>query len=300
MFTLAHLSDPHLSPLPKPRMAELIGKRVTGYINWQRKRRFRHDPAALAAIVADMKSQSPDHIAVTGDIANIALPAEFARGRDWLESVGSARDVSFVPGNHDIYVPEAAAFAARQWRAYMCDDDGAGGFPYLRRRGPVALIGLSTGVPTAPLLATGWLGTKQLTGLTAILNDLKSEDLFRVVLIHHPPVTSAARHKRLLDAPVLLRIIAAHGADLVLHGHDHVHMLNSLAGPNGTKVPAIGVPSASGAPGIAKDAAAYHLYRISGERGAWRCEVISRELTRDGAVAEQKRFELSFPEPETG
>ncbi len=77
MFTLAHLSDPHLAPLPEPRWSELIGKRVTGYINWQRKRRFIHDPAVLAKIVADLKAQAPDHIAVTGDIANIALPAEF-------------------------------------------------------------------------------------------------------------------------------------------------------------------------------------------------------------------------------
>lgn len=295
MFTLAHLSDPHLSPLPAARMTELIGKRVTGYINWHRKRRFRHDPAALAAIVADMKSQSPDHIAVTGDIANIALPDEFNHGRDWLESLGSAHDVSFVPGNHDIYVPEAAAYAARRWGANMSDDEGLPGFPYLRKRGPMALIGLSTGVPTAPLLATGWLGTKQLTALAVLLNELKSQNLFRVVLIHHPPVTTAARHKRLLDAAVFLRIVAAHGADLVLHGHDHVHMINWLDGPNGTTVPAIGVPSASGALGTKADPAAYHLYRLDGAPRAWSCEVISRGLSAGGGIVEQKRFELSFP-----
>ena len=67
----------------------------------------------LAKIVADMKAQAPDHIAVTGDIANIALPAEFTRGRDWLESLGDATDVTFVPGNHDVYVRQAAADAAR-------------------------------------------------------------------------------------------------------------------------------------------------------------------------------------------
>src|SRR5689334_19882320 len=145
-FTLAHLSDPHLAPLPAPRLSELAGKRMTGFINWRRKRRFIHDPTALAAIIKDMKQQRPDHIAVTGDIANIALPAEFPRGRDWLESLGSAQDVSFVPGNHDIYVRDAAALAARQWGAYMCDDNGEGGFPFVRRRGNVALIGLSTAV----------------------------------------------------------------------------------------------------------------------------------------------------------
>jgi 3',5'-cyclic AMP phosphodiesterase CpdA len=84
MFTLAHLSDPHLAPLPAPRLRELAGKRMTGFINWRRKRRFIHDPAILAEIVADMRAQSPDHIAVTGDIANIGLPAEYVHGRVWL------------------------------------------------------------------------------------------------------------------------------------------------------------------------------------------------------------------------
>ena len=88
--------------------------------------------------------------------------------------------MTFVPGNHDIYVREAGALAARQWGAYMCDDDGGGGFPFVRRRGNVALIGLSTGVPTAPFLATGWLGTKQLAEFAAILNKLKDEDFFRI------------------------------------------------------------------------------------------------------------------------
>ncbi|HEY6700738.1 MAG TPA: metallophosphoesterase [Pseudolabrys sp.] len=293
MFSLAHLSDPHLAPLPTPSWRELIGKRVTGYINWQRKRRFIHDAEKLEAIVADLKAQAPDHIAVTGDIANIALAAEFRRGRNWLESLGSARDVSLVPGNHDIYVGEAAAFAARQWGPYMHDDEGAGGFPYVRRRGNVVLIGLSTGVPTAPFLATGWLGAKQLAELAATLNQLSTENFFRVVLIHHPPVTEAAQHKRLLDAHVLKRVIAAHGADLLLHGHDHLHMINWLEGPKGTRVPAVGVPSASARPGTDKDPAAYNLYRIGGEPAAWQCELISRGLASSGEVVQQKRFMLS-------
>ena len=162
----------------------------------------------LAALTADMKAQRPDHIAVTGDIANIALPQEYLRGRDFLESLGSAHDVTFVPGNHDIYVPEAAALAARHWEPWMCDDDGKSGFPFVRRRGPVALIGVNSGVPTAPFLATGWVGPKQLTELAALLKTLKEENLFRVVMIHHPPVSKAGRHKRLLDADVFKRVIA--------------------------------------------------------------------------------------------
>ena len=246
----------------------------------------------LSAIAADVRAQTPDHIAVTGDIANIALPAEFPRGRGWLESLGSAQNVTFVPGNHDIYVREAGTLAARQWGAYMCDDDGESGFPFVRHRGNVALIGLSTGVPTAPFLATGWLGTTQLSELAAILNELKDKDSFRIILIHHPPVSDGARHKRLMDASIFKRVIAAHGADLVLHGHDHLRMINWLHGPKDTRIPAVGVPSASSAPGRDKDAAGYNLYVIDGTRGAWRCDMISRGLRSTGEVVQQDKIKL--------
>ena len=114
MFTLAHLSDPHLAPLPQPRWSELIGKRITGYINWQRRRRFIHDAGTLDKIVADLKTQAPDHIAVTGDLTNIALPDEFVRGRAWLQGLGAPADVTVIPGNHDAYVrgPRASRSAS--------------------------------------------------------------------------------------------------------------------------------------------------------------------------------------------
>jgi 3',5'-cyclic AMP phosphodiesterase CpdA len=292
MFTLAHLSDPHLAPLPKPRISELIGKRLTGYIHWQHKRRFVHDSGVLAKIAADMKAQAPGHVAVTGDIVNIGLPDEFAHGRQWLERLGSAHDVSFVPGNHDAYVADSVLMADRAWRPYMSEDDGTALFPYLRRRGPAAIIGLNTGVPTLPFFATGYLGFEQLAALAVSLDEAKAENLFRVVLIHHPPVSPTARHKRLLDAAILLHVIVEHGAELVIHGHDHVHMRNWLQGRDGAKVPAVGVPSASAACGTSKDAAAYNLYAIDGAPGAWTCDMISRGIDADGAVVEQKKMRL--------
>ena len=193
---------------------------------------------------------------------------------------------------------EAPRFTgAREWGTYMSDDDGSTGFPFVRRRGPLALIGVSTGVPTAPFLATGWLGSDQLAGLSIALDTLRGENLFRVVLIHHPPVSEAGRQQTTArcSSPAAA-MIAAHGADLLIHGHDHVHMLNWLDGPNGTRVPAVGVPSASAAPGTSKDAAAYNLYRIDGSAG--RLDVRSR-VARDrprAAMVEQKRVILSVQE----
>ena len=77
-------------------------------------------------------------------------------------------------------------------------------FPSLRRRGPLALIGVSSAVPTAPLMATGWLGRDQLEALERLLIGLSTEQLFRVLLIHHP-LRSDARAKRLTDFDRIVR-----------------------------------------------------------------------------------------------
>jgi 3',5'-cyclic AMP phosphodiesterase CpdA len=96
-----------------------------------------------------------------------------------------------------------------------------------------------------------------------------------------------------VDADALKRVIAEHGAELLLHGHDHRELLHWLPGPDGSSVPVVGVPSTSAVPGMTWDAAAYHLYRIEGSPGAWRCEMIVRGLATDGTVSEQKRIMLA-------
>jgi 3',5'-cyclic AMP phosphodiesterase CpdA len=293
MFVLAHLSDPHLGPLPRPKLSELVGKRGLGYLNWLRKRRSIHSPDVLAAIVADLHARTPDHIAVTGDLINLSLTSEFAPARAWLDRLGRPSDVTFVPGNHDAYVRAAAAHAERDWRHYM-RGDGSESFPFVRRRGPLALIGLSSSLPTLPLAATGRLGHGQLERFAAVLDNLKHEKLFRVVLVHHSPVSTPTEYfRRLTDARPFRAALNQHGAELVLHGHHHVHSLVWLAGPNG-RIPAVGVPSASGALEHHDDPAGYNLYEISGVPSAWRCTAIARGLRRDGGgIGEISRRSLT-------
>ncbi len=113
MFTLAHLSDAHLAPMPVPNFARIAFKQFAGYVNWLRSRRFIHRTDVLAKIASDLRAQKPDHIAMTGDIANIALPFEFSRGAGWLTGLGVPEGVSVVPGNHDIYVAGAPIW---RWR----------------------------------------------------------------------------------------------------------------------------------------------------------------------------------------
>jgi 3',5'-cyclic AMP phosphodiesterase CpdA len=281
MFVLAHLSDPHLAPLPQPRWPELMGKRMAGFLHWRGNRHRIHRTDVLARVVSDLKANNLDHIAVTGDLVNIALAAEFAPARRWLESLGSPRDVTLVPGNHDAYVRSTAALPQTYWGNYMCGDDGSG-FPFLRRRGAVALIGLSSAVPTTLLLGIGRLGTAQLGRLAHLLESCGQQGLFRVVLIHHPPRSSSRRYfKRLVDGPRFLAILAQYGAELVIHGHDHAHSLIYIDGPR-RPIPVAGVPSASQIPPEHRAGGGYNLYRIDGEPGTWRCEIDARGLAPDG------------------
>src|SRR3984957_13204324 len=295
VFTLAHLSDPHLPPLPRPRLRELANKRMLGYLHWRHPRHRIPRAERVELLVRDLHAQAPDHIAVTGDLVNIGLAAEFAPARAWLHTLGAPHDVTLVPGNHDAYVRQSLA-AHATWREFM-RDDGANSsglrFPFVRRRGPLALIGLSSAVPTAPFLATGRLGAEPIARLDALLAGLA--DCCRVVLIHHPPGRArGGQFKHLTDAPALRAVLARRGAELVLHGHDHVQALDWLVGPTGP-IPAVGVPSASAAPldGQHVEPAAYNLYRIDGKPGAWRREAVSRGLrTGAGHVVELARREL--------
>jgi 3',5'-cyclic AMP phosphodiesterase CpdA len=293
-FTLAHLSDPHLPPMPRPRPSELAGKRVLGYLNWTRNRHRFHRRDVVDVLVSDLRAQVPDHIVVTGDLVNLALEAEFGPALSWLESVGEPEKVTVVPGNHDAYVRATSHRLVETWHSYLAGDnafaDGAL-FPALRRRGPLALIGVSTAVPTPPLMATGWLGKGQMEALERLLAGLAAEQTFRILLIHHP-LRSSARAKRLTDSSQLLALLKQYGVEMVLHGHDHVHSTIWVEGPNGSSIPAIGVPSASALAHGHYPHAAYNLFSIARDGDGWRCQQMVRGINDALQVKEIRRVRL--------
>ena len=293
-FTLAHLSDPHLPPLPRPRPLELANKRVFGYLNWTRNRHRYHRRDVVDVLMSDMQAQVPDHIAVTGDLVNLALEAEFAPALAWLKNVGPPERVTVVPGNHDAYVRATRNRFAETFASYLAGDDAAAGgeaFPALRRRGPIALVGVSSAVPTPPLMATGWLGRKQIEALEHLLAALAAEPVFRILLIHHP-LRSSARNKRLTDSSDLLALLKRYGVEMVLHGHDHVHSTIRIDGPNGSAIPAIGVPSASAYAHGHYPHAAYNLFSIARDGDGWRCQQMVRGINDALQVREIRRVRL--------
>ncbi|RXF73512.1 metallophosphoesterase family protein [Hansschlegelia zhihuaiae] len=293
MTVIAHLSDPHLGPLPSFSAFDLLSKRGLGAINYMRRRRRWHDMNVLDRLVADLVDEAPDAVAVTGDLTNLGLEGEFLPAALFLGRLGPPEKVAAIPGNHDAYVRNVRGAPARVWGAHMSSDDGRVGFPYVRRHGLTALIGLSSAVPTMPLAATGDVGPIQRDALGPLLRSLKEEGLFRIVLVHHPVAEDGTPWlRRLRDAAELRDVIAREGAELVLHGHNHEPARAEIAGPESI-VPVVAVPSCSTGMLSHEPLAAYNLYSVSGGPGAWECEGVTRGLTRDGEIAETDRFRLA-------
>ena len=295
-ISLAHLSDLHM-PLAErpPRVRDLLSKRFFSWLSWRGSRRHIHRPEALAALMADVRGAGTDHLVVTGDLTNLSLPDEFARARDWLAAQGGPETVTAIPGNHDALVRMDPAAGLDQWRPWM---GGEGAFPFVKRLGDVALVGVSSATPTGLFLATGRVGEAQRARLDAVLRDLGREGLFRIVLIHHPITDGAVSgRKALTDRDRLRATLAAAGAELVLHGHAHTASVDTVPGPDGP-IPVVGAPSASIAPGAHGEPAGWRRIDVAPLNQGWRLSVTSRTLGADGAFTARQDLSIEIARPE--
>ena len=277
----AQISDPHLSSLEQVRPRDLFSKRGLGYLSWRRKRRFEHRREVLDALQRDLKQFGLEQLLVTGDLTHIGLPLEFKQARTWLEHLGAPDSIALVPGNHDACVADDWDRTFALWQDYMASDNGpvdrSSLFPSLRVRGDIAFIGVSTGCPKPPLMATGTAGTEQLQRLPALLQTAAARDLFRVVYLHHCPLPGLEKwRKRLTDAPAVEALLAEHGAELVLHGHGHRAHYHELATSQGV-APVIAVPSASALGLHGADIACYNCYQVQRSDSGWQLEIHGRK-----------------------
>jgi 3',5'-cyclic AMP phosphodiesterase CpdA len=285
-FILAHFSDPHIVCIDQIKKRDFINKRLLGYLRWKLHRKAEHRNEILAILQKDLQQVKPDHIAITGDLTHLSLPSEFKKVRKWLRSLGTPTQVTVVPGNHDTYVRTDWHQTFARWLDYMVSDtqyqqtglvNGFDNlFPTLRIRGQIALIGVCTARPSTPYLAIGSIGAVQLKKLETILKQTAGQRLFRVMSIHHPPISGIVSwRRRLTDAPALRRLLARYGTELLLHGHTHKTALNTLNIPAGL-ILVMGAPSISSLGRTYERRARYHLYKIIRSGNGWDVNIAER------------------------
>ena len=288
-FTLAHLSDPHLAHPVGIRLSDIWNKRFFGYIKWHLRRKSQHREKIFSEMIADVRTYLPDHIVVTGDLTHTGLPAEFAKAKELVSALGSPHRVTVIPGNHDAYVSGALDCRLFDWGNYIvsdgqkvCEETETKAnviFPSLRVRDEVAFIGVSTAQPCSTFLAVGCIGIDQLQRLENILSEAGQRCLFRIILMHHPPLSGlVSRRKRLTDAAALRKILQRCGAELILHGHVH-HRSQSFIETLDGRIPVIGVPSASAAGENFARQARYHLYYLKRRADCWDIKICVRRYS---------------------
>ncbi len=210
-----------------------LNKRLIGGTNLLVKRGKRHQVAVIEKALSRLDEIGVDHIAITGDLTNLALPSEFEAARRVVDAISGGSDrVSIIPGNHDYYTADAERERRFEttFDAYLQSDLPAyqqpSGYPFCHLRGDdVAIVGLNSGIPTLPLYATGRVRDDELVATEALLADPKVRDRFKVVMIHHP-LTQFEHSKfdyirRLINAKEVLRVLRHGNVDLAIHGHNH-------------------------------------------------------------------------------
>jgi 3',5'-cyclic AMP phosphodiesterase CpdA len=296
-FTLAHFSDVHLSPISGFTWPFWNAKRLLGYLNWLRKRNRVHQVAVADRLIADAAALRTDHSAITGDLVNLGLPAEHEAALAWLRGVGPPESVTVVPGNHDIYSSLGGDPGVARWAAYMGGEDDTLAFPFVRRVGPIAIVGLNSAVETPPFVASGRLGPHQLDVAQELLAALGEEGLIRVVLIHHPPLASLATSRRgLRDAAHLAHLLERGSAELVLYGHNHKPAIDWLPS-RPSPVPLIGAASASAGAAYGEEPLArYNLFTFFKNPGRLRIRHVVRGIeTPEGPVKKISETVLDAP-----
>ncbi len=91
---VAHVSDWHTTPLEGAGVAPFLSQRVLGLISWKLRRRATHRSEVLSALFDDLRSHAPDHIAITGDLTNVALPQEFVGAKGLLAELAEPESQS--------------------------------------------------------------------------------------------------------------------------------------------------------------------------------------------------------------
>jgi 3',5'-cyclic AMP phosphodiesterase CpdA len=270
MYRLAHVTDPHFRSFQGAHLGDFLNKRAVGALNIVVNRRRKHKMELLQAMGEDLRAQRPDHLALTGDLSNVAIEGEWREALRWVEGAGiGAEGTTIIPGNHDAYVADVverrvfeSLFAAYQSSDVPATDTET--YPFVRFRGPLALVAINSCVPTGDLGAWGRIGDAQLARIEGVLRSPALSGKTRVVLLHHPPVKlKGGEERNLKDREAFAAVLARAGADLVLHGHDHRDESATLPGPDARPIPIIGAGSASYA-GTPEKRSRYNIYEFDG------------------------------------
>lgn len=216
---IVHLTDIHVHV--RPTLGELRSKRLLGSVNlYVLGREGKFSTASQQAAVAATVAEAPDVVVISGDLTAQALDSEFEAAKALLQPVLDRFPTVIIPGNHDVYIPEAEP--AGTMRAHFGQWMGET-TPWLHTFDGVAFLALETCRPH--LLSSGKTPAGQVDDAAALLE--QAGDRF-VFLVQHYPLRGRRGEpygpstRALTDAAAVEAMVAATDrVGAILHGHEH-------------------------------------------------------------------------------
>jgi 3',5'-cyclic AMP phosphodiesterase CpdA len=192
-----------------------------------------HDPVVVEGLAADITSQDPNLVIVSGDFTQNGTEDEFIEARKFLDTLSAP--VFAVPGNHD--VPQYNLFKRLinpygLYRRHIAEELE----PFLDMGG-VAIAGMKTvrRIRFGLNWADGSISREQLSQLEERFSKA-SPNAVRMIVAHHPllfPEEQMAKRQRLVKrADVALETFAGLGVRLVMSGHFHMSYVRSHQAPD--------------------------------------------------------------------
>ena len=287
-YTLIHVSDLHLLSLKGIQWQELINKRIYGLLSktLANKGSVNYNQI-LDTLQGEISRIKPHWTVFSGDLTHLALFEEFQQGEKWLSGLSQYSRLIAVPGNHDSYLPQPAPPNPENWKfGTDCEPgienkDTSNRFPFTIISPPVALIGLDTSLPTPTFCAYGRIGEAQLQELQSLLENLRDRDLFKILILHHPPGDKILpKRKRLLDSERLLSLLQSYPVQMVLHGHTHKQGVSCPDDARGLK--SFGISSISALNKKGNKRSAINIFQIQSLNDfSWKVDLNVKKYSRE-------------------